>query len=127
MGVYSTIELGIIAALTTREHAGFKHAQEETGGQQATVVLNEALHHRGKTKEKHVDGEPDVGLELFEENVGGDLEEAVWNEEDDKGGIVLCRRVVDFAVMAYVKLEIFGQAENVGIGNVDTIYSKKKS
>ena len=75
---------------TSREHARLEHAQEEAGGDQAAVVLNQALHDGREPEEEHVDGEPDVGAELLEQDVGGDLEEAVRDEEDDEGVVEFC-------------------------------------
>lgn len=45
-----------------------------------------------------------MGLELLEEDVGRDFEKAVWDEEDDERGVVLCRSVVDLAIVPNVEL-----------------------
>lgn len=53
-----------------------------------------------------------MGLELLEEDVGGDLEEDVWDKEDDKGIVVLVSLEVQF----------LREAKNVGIGDVDSVW-----
>lgn len=67
---------------------------------------------RGKAEEKHVETQPDMGLETLEENVGGDLEENIWHEEDDEGGIVF----------SFFETKLFRKTKDVGIGNIDTVY-----
>ena len=54
-----------------------------------------------------------MGAELLQQDVGGDLEEAVRDEEDDEGGVVL----------RALEAELIGEAEYVGIGDVDAIFS----
>lgn len=68
---------------TSRKHASLEHTKEEARGQQAGIVLYQALHHGGESKQEHVDREPDVGLELFEQHVAGNLKETVGYKEDD--------------------------------------------
>jgi hypothetical protein len=97
--------------LTTGEHARLKKTQEETSRNKTAVVLNQTLEESSKAEEEHVQAEPDMGLEALEKNVGGNLKEDVWHEEDDEGGIVFC----------LFEAEFFGQANNVGIGDVYTI------
>lgn len=75
--------------LTTGEHSRLKDSEEEASGAQSRVVLDKALEQGGQAEQEHVDAEPDMGLELLEEDVGGDLEEDVWDEEDDEGIVVL--------------------------------------
>ena len=53
-----------------------------------------------------------MGLETLEENVGGDLEENIWHEEDDEGGIVF----------SFFETKLFRKTKDVGIGNIDTVY-----
>lgn len=67
---------------------------------------------RGEAEEKHVKTQPDVGLEALEEDVGRDLEENVWHEEDDEGGIVF----------GFFEAKLFRKTKDVGIGNIDTVY-----
>ncbi|CAF3652640.1 unnamed protein product [Fusarium graminearum] len=64
--------------------------QEETSGDQTAVVLDKALEEGGEAKEKHVQTQPDMGLEALEKNIGGNFEENVWHEEDDESGVVFC-------------------------------------
>lgn len=54
-----------------------------------------------------------MGAKLLQQNIGGDLEKAVRDEEDDEGGVVL----------RTLETELIGEAEYVGIGNVDAIFS----
>jgi hypothetical protein len=70
------------------------------------------LKERGEAEEKHVETQPDMGLETLEENVGGDLEENVWHKEDDEGGIVF----------GLFETKLFRKTKDVGIGNIDTVY-----
>lgn len=58
-----------------------------------------------------------MGFELFEEDIGGNLEKAVRYEEDDEGGVVFCA----VRVVGILKLELFGKVEDFGIGNIDTV------
>lgn len=95
----------------TRKHACLEHTQEEARGQQPRVVLHQTLQEGDQTEAEHVDGQPHGGLELLEQDVGGDLEEAVGHEEDDEGGVV-------FVVL---KAELFGEVEDIGVGDVDTV------
>lgn len=106
--------------VTSREHARLKDAEEESGGEQARVVGDDALHNGGEAKEQHVEGEPDVGLELFHENVGGDLEQAVGDKEDDEGGVVLCA----VGVVGVLEVEVLGEVKDFGVGNVDAIWGR---
>lgn len=52
--------------------------------------MHEALEHGDEAEAKHVDAEPDMGLELLEEDVGRDLEEDVGHEEYDERVVVQC-------------------------------------
>jgi hypothetical protein len=70
------------------------------------------LEERGQAEEKHVETQPDMGLEALEKNVGGDLEEDVWHEEDDEGGVVFC----------LFKAKLFRETKDVGVGDIDTVY-----
>lgn len=58
-------------------------------------------------------------LELLEENVGRNLKETVWHEENDEG-IVVQSAVGVFGVD---QMEILSEVENLGVGNVDAICS----
>lgn len=93
------------------EHACLEDAEEETGGKQTTVVLNEALQQGNQAKAEHVDGKPYRRLELLQKNVGGNLKEAVRDEEDDEGGVV-------FVVL---ESKLLGQAKDISIGNVHAV------
>ena len=50
-------------------------------------------------------------LELFEENVGGNLKEDIGNEEDGEG---------DIGLVAF-EVQVFGQTEGEGVGDVDAV------
>ena len=96
------------------EHARLKQTQEEAGGQQSAVTLNKPLHHGGEAKEEHVDGEPDMGAELFQEDVGRNFEDAVRNEKDDQSRVEL--------VAVRAEVQVLGKVEDVGVGDVDAIW-----
>jgi hypothetical protein len=74
---------------TSRKHSRLKDAEEEATRQQATVAAHNTHHDGDKAEHEHVGGQPDMGLEALEENVGGDLKETVGHEEDDQSGVVL--------------------------------------
>lgn len=52
----------IAARRTSWEHAGLEDAEEETGGEQAAVVLDESLQQGDQAEAEHVEGEPDTIL-----------------------------------------------------------------
>jgi hypothetical protein len=52
-----------------------------------------------------------MGLEALEKNIGGDLEEDVWHEEDDKGGVVFC----------LFETKLFRETKDIGVGDIDTV------
>ena len=54
-----------------------------------------------------------MGAELFQQDVGGDLEDAVGDEEDDEGRVELD------AVCA--EPEVLGQVKDVCVGDVDAV------
>ena len=64
------------------EHGALEDAQEETGGEQTAVVLDETLEDGDETEADAADGQPDAGGELLEQDVTGDLENDVRHEED---------------------------------------------
>lgn len=111
------------------EHAGLSDTEEETGYENASIVLDEALAHGDETKAEHTAGEPHVWAEFLEEDVGWDFEENICyrsnqscahhsvsgqqltNEEDGKDNVVL----------VLVKAKIILETEGTGVGDVDTI------
>ena len=93
----------------TGEHASFKDAEQESGREQGSIVPDEALAHGHKPKATHADAEPDTRLHLLQQKIRGDLEEDVWDEEDDKRCVVAVG----------VELQLLGEAEDIGIGDVD--------
>lgn len=52
-----------------------------------------------------------MGLEVLEEDIGGDLEEDVGDEEDDEGGVEL----------VVFEAEFDGEVEDVCVGDVDAV------
>lgn len=72
------------------------------------------MHHGGEAEEEHVDAQPDVGSEFLQQDVGWDLKEDVWYEEDDQ-------RIV---VEGTIQLKLGGQAKYVGIGNIDSVCAR---
>jgi hypothetical protein len=60
--------------LTAWKHSGLEQAEEESCGQKSVVVLHEALTDGGQSEQKHAYGEPDSRLELFQKDIGWDLE-----------------------------------------------------
>jgi hypothetical protein len=61
--------------------------------------VDKALAGHGDTPTEHEDGHPDGGTETLEEDVGGDLEECVRDEEDGETDIVL--RFCDVDVLCH--------------------------
>lgn len=61
-------------SLPSREHSRLKYTKEESRGQQTAVVLDKSLHDCYEAKKEHIQTEPDVRLELFEQDITGDLE-----------------------------------------------------
>lgn len=98
--------------LTSWEHSSLENTKEETSSQQPGIVLHEPLSQGNQAESKHVQGQPNSWAELLQKDVGGDLEEAVWDEEDDEGYIVLGAR----------EAEILREAEDVCVADVDTVY-----
>lgn len=98
-----------------RKHARLEDSQKEPGGAESSVVCYEALEHGDETKSKHVDAQPNVRLELLQEDVGGNLQEYVGHEEDDK------RIVVEGAIQVQFRAE----AEDVRIGDVHSVCESK--
>jgi len=41
-----------------------------------------------EAEKEHAAGEPNTGTEFLHENVGGDLEHYVWDEEHGESGVV---------------------------------------
>jgi hypothetical protein len=97
------------------KHASLENTQEEARGEQAGVVGDKSLKQGDQAESEHVDGQPDMGLEVLEQQVGRDLEEDVGDEEDDE-----CR--VELVVL---EPQLDGQIEDVGIRNVDTVWRGK--
>lgn len=54
-------------------------------------------------------------FEFFQEDVGRDFEDNVWNEEDNQSRVVFC---------ASPELQIFFEAQNSGVADVDTAQEK---
>ena len=50
-------------------------------------------------------------LKLFQQDIGRNFKESIWNKEDGKG---------DIGLIAF-EVQIFGQTEGEGVGNVDTV------
>ena len=94
-----------------RQTGRFKQTEEEASGQQAAVVLDETLQQSDQAEEEHIGGQPDVGAQLLEENIGGDLEEDVGDEENDESSVVLRPS----------ETKLLGQAKDVCVGDVDAV------
>jgi len=110
--------LGLVAAVpareqeeAAREHDRLEHAEEEAGGEQAGVVLHDALQGRDGAEADAADRQPDAGREVLEQDVGGDLAEDVGDEEDDQGRVVL----------RAVHVEVLLEAEGARVGDVDAV------
>ena len=54
-----------------------------------------------------------MGFEAFEEEIRGDFEENIRDKEDDEGSVVFIA----------TEAEIFGEAVDIGVCNVDAIRS----
>lgn len=59
------------------KHAGLEDAEEEAGGEQAAVALDNSLHSGREAEEEHVDRQPDMGPEALEQDIARDLEDDV--------------------------------------------------
>lgn len=94
-----------------REHAGLGEAQEEPRGEQAAVALHQALADRDEAEEEHAARQPDVRLELLQQDVGRDFKGDVGDEEDGQRGVVLGR----------FQAQILLQPEDRGIGDVSAV------
>ena len=55
--------------------------------QKATIILYETLHDRYEAETKHIDGQPDMWSEALQEDIAGNLKEAIRHEEDSQGDI----------------------------------------
>ena len=73
---------------TSWKHSCFEDPKEETGSEEAVVVGYEALGDGDGAKHKHTPRKPDIGVEFLEEDVGGDFEDDVGDEEDGESGVV---------------------------------------
>ena len=71
------------------EHGALKDAEEEARGQQAGVVLHQALGDADEPEADAARAEPDARGEALEQHVGGDLEHDVGHEEDGQGRVVV--------------------------------------
>lgn len=92
------------------EHPCLGETEEEPGCQQTRIGLDETLTDGHEAEAEHAEGEPDMGFEALEDDVRGNLEEDVGDEED-------CEAVVVFGA-ARLQFEVGGEAEDGGIGDV---------
>jgi hypothetical protein len=73
--------------------------------------------HRGyETKANAADGEPYSRGEALEQEIGGNFEDDVGDEEDGQTGVVLVAR----------KAEVSHKAVDFGVGNVDSVQEGEK-
>lgn len=92
------------------EEAGFYSAEEETACEECAVGINEAGERSDEAPCCGDEGDPAAGGEEFEDQVGGDLEEEVGDEEDGDGDLELLGGEVE------VCLEVV----EAGVANVDS-------
>jgi len=69
----------------TREQACLKHPQEEPHGSDAREVGCATQPDSDGPPGEHQESEPSRGPQLLEQNVGGDFEKEVGDEEDHQG------------------------------------------
>lgn len=101
--------------LTSWKHARLKQAQKEARSQQSRVILHHALQNSRDAQQKHIQRQPCRRSKLLEEHVGRNLKEDVGHEEDDYGGVEARRRVEH--------IEVFAEVVDLGVGNIDAVYS----
>ena len=77
------------------KETGLDGAEEEAAGHEGAVALDEAGAGGDDAPRGDDEGEPSAGGELLEDEVGGDLEEDVGDEEDGDGDLVLVALEVD--------------------------------
>lgn len=94
------------------EHARLCEAEEESCSEETAVIDNKALANCDEAEEEHTSGQPYVGSEPLQEDIGGDLTEAVGDKEDDESGIV-------FIIL--VNLEFLGETKDLGVGYIDAV------
>ncbi|KAJ2956041.1 hypothetical protein NQ176_g11348 [Zarea fungicola] len=68
---------------------GFDDAEEETAGEQAGVGVDEAREGGDEAPGEGEGGDPAAWSKQFEDEIGGDLEEEIWDEEDGDSDLEL--------------------------------------
>lgn len=76
----------------TGEEAGLDGAEEQTAREQRAVRVDEARQRGDEAPGRGDEGDPAAGREDLEDEVGGDLEEEVGDEEDGDGDLELLGR-----------------------------------
>ena len=96
---------------TPRHHPTFKQPQEEPRRQQPPIAAHKALQTGHQPETEGASRQVPAGREALEEDVGGDFEDGVGDEEDCEGGVELDAREGE------VRLE----GEGARVGDVDAV------
>lgn len=75
--------------------------------------MHETLKQCHQAEHEHASGQPYMGPELFQQDVGRYFKEDVWDEEYDEGGVVL--------ISPGVELELGRKTKYICIGDVDSV------
>lgn len=100
-----------------REKTSFGNAEEEPGSEKPAVAMYDAHERHDCSPREHNDGDPDGGSEPFEDDVGGDFEEGVGEEEDGQANVVLLRG----------EAKIFRETRYIGVADYEVTYQCGKS
>lgn len=95
----------------TGEETGLGQTEEDTRSEKSVVVLNDAHQGHDDAPGHHDGRQPPAGAELLEEQVAGDLEGSVGEEEDGQAPVVLGARHV----------QVLLETLDFGVANVSTL------
>ena len=95
----------------TGKETGLRHAKEDASGEKSVIVLDDAHERHDETPGHHDGGQPQTWSELLENQVAGDFEGSIGEEEDGQAPVVLGARNV----------QILGETFDFRIANVSTI------
>lgn len=100
-----------------RKESRLRSPQQKPHSRHAGEILDPAQAHGDSPPAEHQDGEPSAGAEFLEEDVRGDLEEGVADEEDHEGDVELVGRRVGFRL----HVVLCGGVEDLGVADVGAV------
>ena len=85
----------------TREQTSLGNAQKDSSDEKTSIILNDSHQGHHEAPCYHDRRKPDAWTELFEEQVGGDFEGGVCEEEDGETPVVLVRTHFEIFLKAF--------------------------